>query len=297
MLYFSKTFIFLENLLKDTEKVVFFCVFGIALPCTILFYRIALILTEKAFLLNLCFFFSVNNSVWEPILLCYVPNIFLFILLRKKKLSFFTQFLRLCTFLFLFFSKIAKIECFFLNHVVSGFFFLFIYFCIYILVAYKGDLLEILFLTLRQVVISYYAFKRFFDSMKTQEEFQRLPFYIPFLKIFRELQTEEKESKADVFYGISSAVFICLYRSNNTIKYELENYQRCFEQTLYSLEKNKDRCSLKDLYVEQESIFAFQAIQKRKPFFFFLALEFFTKVLKRCELFDKKLKSIPFTFY
>ena len=39
----------------------------------------------------------------------------------------------------------------------------------------------------------------------------------------------------------------------------------------------------------------FVAFKSKNPFFLFLAVEMFSKVLKKCKVFEEKLKSVTFT--
>lgn len=248
--------------------------------------------------------FSITSSIWEILVLCYLPVIVLYIFLCKKNSLFFVGIFKKCNNLFLIYAILIKIERSFYHNTLGkifGFFLLFVYFYIYLLVAFKGNIIEVAFLAFRQLVISYYAFRRFLDTEYKLVEnsvyisyFHSLSFYSSFCKNYVELQTEEKLLTSGIFYNVNSFIFICLYKRNNTIKWRLEEYNIYFEKVLSALQNQSvdDTEYLQDLYKEKNEIFAF--ISKR-PFFFFLALQMFSNVLKKCKVFEEKLKSVTFT--
>lgn len=68
------------------------------------------------------------------------------------------------------------------------------------------------------------------------------------------------------------------------IKVEIQSYKDQCELLFSSLKEEKNYYQL---IIEKEKLFTFE---KRQPFFFFFALEFFTSFLEKCEMFQKTLK-------
>ena len=300
----NKLYIGIISFAKNINNGLCFFLLGVILPLLIFFYRTICCFINGPFLFKHFTVFSITSSVWEIIIFCYLPAIVLYLFLCKKKSLFFVGIFTKCNKLFLIYAIMIKIERSFYHNTLGkmfGFFLLFVYFYIYLLVAFKGNVLEVPFLAFRQLMISYYAFRRFLDTEYNTVEnsvyisyFHSLSFYSSFYKNYVELQTEEKLLTSGIFYNVNSFIFICLYKRNDTIKWRIEEYNIYLEKLLSALQNQPvhDTEYLQDLYKEKNEVFAFQS---KRPFFFFLALEMFSNVLKKCKVFEEKLKNVTFT--
>lgn len=281
-------FDFFFNKIKNLENWILFCVLGVYLPVTILVYRWLTICLQIPFLFKEFSFFSVNNLFWEPVIFCYISSIFFCFFLYKKKTCYHINVFLKSDPLFCFYSKLIKLEFFLCENKIIAFLLLLFYYYLYLFVSFKGSFFEAFFLSFRQLVFSYFAFKNFFESECLKEEslynFHLLSFYKQFVCYHEKLQIEENKINLILFYTLNVLFFIFFFRENRVIKLEIQSYKDDCELLLSSLKEKKNYYQL---IIEKEKLFTFE---KRQPFFFFLALEVFTSFLKKCEMFQKSLK-------
>ena len=261
-----------KNITKKIDPWVVFCTMGFFLPSTILVYRWFTICLKTPFLFKEYSFFFINNLFWEPFFFCYFSSFFFGFFLYKKKPSFRQKLFIKSGPLFCVFFKILKIESSFCERKFIALLLLLSYFYFYLVVSFKGYFLEGFFLSFRQVVISYFLFKTFFESVYFEKDslydFRFLTFYDVFIKDYINLQSEENKNNLQIFYALNSLLLICFFRENIIIEQSIKNYQQKCE-FLLSLLQDKEKQY--DLTLEKNKLFN---LKQKKPFFFIWLLTF-----------------------
>lgn len=195
------------NKIKNLENWILFCVLGVYLPVTILVYRWLTICLQIPFLFKEFSFFSVNNLFWEPLILCYISSFFFCFFLYKKKTSYHINVFLKSDRLFRFYSKLIKLEFLLCENKIIAFLLLLFYYYLYLFVSFKGSF----FLSFRQLVFSYFAFKTFFESEFLKKEslynFHLLSFSRQFVWYHEKLQIEENKINLILFYTLNLLFF------------------------------------------------------------------------------------------
>lgn len=281
----------MDSVRKRIKNDLFFFVFGLFLPVNILFYRIVCKLFFSSFVF-------VNSAVFDTVFFCYFPTLLLFPLLYKKDSNFFMKKFEYLKWVLTLYSLAAKVHCYFYEKIMVFFCFLLLYFCAYLFTSYNHSLFEILFLFLRQIFISFCAFKHFFGKeCKSEksiciERLQNSPFFNSFLTSYIYLKSEEKQTVSSLFCSLNSFVFLCLLRENNKVIYIVKNYEAFALKSLSSLQDNINQGQYNDLWLEKNKIFSFP---EKPPLFYFLASDVFTNLSQKCELYCEKLEDICVT--
>lgn len=130
----------------------------------------------------------------------------------------------------------------------------------YLFCIYKNSDLELFFLGCRLLMVSYWAFRRFFyietkksDSIYIETLFY-LPFFPTFLVFYIELQSIEKQVDRVLFSAFSTLIFFCLYKKNSIILVDVKNYEKSCKDELIFLENKKSSLDLQSLYLEKSAL-------------------------------------------
>ena len=187
-----------------------------------------------------------------------------------------------------------KLESFICETKFIAFLLLLSYFYLYLLVSFEHSLLEGVFLSSRQIVLSYLSFKSFFESQYLEVgslyDFRFLTFYHVFIKHYINLHKQENKNNLDLFYGLNTLLFICFFRENRIIEKSIKNYQQECE-ILLSLLQNKEKQY--EFTLEKNKLFTFK---QKKPFFLGPFHRFFKKVRNFSKKIRKANKFITFYF-
>lgn len=106
----KKFYICIISFAKKINTGLCFFLLGILLPSLIFFYRTICYFINGPFLFNHFTIFSNTSSIWEIIILCYLPVIVIYIFLCKKNSLFFVGIFKKCNTLFLIYGIMIKIE-------------------------------------------------------------------------------------------------------------------------------------------------------------------------------------------
>ena len=254
-----RVFIFM---LKHIEQSVFFCTVGICLPLLLFIYRGLCILAQTPFLLSIHLFFLNINQILEPVFFCYLPTVLLFFILQKKPVT--PPFFEKINPLLLFYSRVAKTECFFYENLRYGYLVLFLYFAIYLYTKYVGFYLEVVFLGCRTLVLSYLSFCQFFSAEYQKKEsklifsLSTLSFFDSFVSHHSSLQTPQKAEGKALFSGVVALLTICLYKKDLSFCNEIQEYELLCDKLLSEIKETGNKRIANELYLEKLNLFAFR---------------------------------------